>query len=92
MHITTALNLPTIIGLVGVAVTLVAYALLQTAKITTEQLSYSLLNIVGSLLILYSLCFDWNLSAFLMECLWLLFSVYGLWRILTHHLSKSTRR
>lgn len=80
-----ALHLPTYIGLLGVSLTLVAYALLQTEKLKAETVLYCLLNIIGSILILYSLCFDWNFSAFIMEGIWLILSVYGVWRVVRYH-------
>ena len=82
MHLTFNLNLPNVLGLVGVAITLVAYGLLQMAKLRAESYYYSLLNILGSVLIIYSLCFEWNLSAFVMESTWCAFSIYGLYRAL----------
>jgi hypothetical protein len=80
-----ALHIPTFIGLLGVTFTLLAYALLQTERLRAETVCYCLLNILGSVLILYSLCFDWNFSAFIMEGMWLIFSIYGLWRVARHH-------
>jgi len=41
-------------------------------------LSYLLLNAVGAMLVMISLMFRFNLSAFLMEAFWLLISLYGL--------------
>lgn len=83
-----ALHIPTFIGLLGVIFTLLAYALLQTEKLRAETVLYCLLNILGSVLILYSLYFDWNFSAFIMEGMWLIFSIYGLWRVMRHHRAK----
>lgn len=81
MHLNlNAINLPDSLGLMGVALTLMAYALLQTEKINANSKSYSLINAIASLLIMYSLYFEWNLSAFVMEVTWLLLSIYGLWR------------
>ncbi len=87
MHFT--LTLHTILGLIGVAITLIAYGLLQATKLSGTGKTYSLLNILGSLLISYSLCFDWNLSAFIMEIVWLLLSIYGLWRHCKKYAKKS---
>ena len=86
MHTKLALTLtlPNLLGLVGVIITLLAYGLLQTGKLDATTKSYSILNIVGSMLIVYSLCFDWNLSAFVMESAWCAFSIYGLCRLLKH--------
>jgi hypothetical membrane protein len=44
-----------ILGTVGVAVIIIAYVLLQTERLRSEQLMYSLLNAVGAALILISL-------------------------------------
>ena len=62
-------------------VILAAYLLLQLKKITSQTISYSLFNALGSLAILLSLYFQFNLSAFLIEFFWLLISLFGLGRI-----------
>ena len=41
-----------------------------------------MLNAAGALLIIVSLIFDFNLSAFVIEVFWLLISLLGLWRSL----------
>ena len=66
-------------GNVGVFFLLLAYLLLQINKISSHQLSYSLLNAAGASLILFSLAFDFNLSAFLIEFFWLLISLVGIY-------------
>jgi hypothetical protein len=43
-----------------------------------RDLSFSLLNAIGALLIIVSLMFDWNLASFLMEFIWLMISLYGI--------------
>lgn len=69
-----------VIGLVGVGIILAAYGLLQFGKVTAETPSYSILNLVGALLILVSLVVDFNVAAFAMESAWVLVSAYGLVR------------
>ena len=69
-----------VVGLVGVAFVLVAYGLLQTARMRSDSLHYSLLNGIGAALVLFSLVFAFNLAAFVVEGFWLLISLYGLWR------------
>lgn len=69
-----------IAGLVGVVLIIVAYLLLQLGKLPSTAPSYSLLNAVGAFLVMVSLLFDFNLSAFLMEAFWFLISVFGLLR------------
>ena len=82
MHPTFNLNLPDALGLIGVVITLVAYGLLQTGKLRVKSCGYSLANIIGSVLIIYSLFFEWNLSAIVMESTWCAISIYGLCRAL----------
>jgi multidrug transporter EmrE-like cation transporter len=66
------------VGNVGVFMLLAAYLLLQLNKLSSNQLSYSLLNGVGATLILVSLIFEFNLSAFAIEFFWLLISIVGI--------------
>ena len=67
-----------LVGNVGVLLMVIAYLLLQLEKLSSSALSYSLLNAVGALLVMISLMFRFNLSAFMMEAFWLLISLYGL--------------
>lgn len=68
------------LGMLGVVLLLLAYFLLQIGKILPSDLSYSLLNLLGSGMIAYSLIEEWNLSAFLIEVFWFLISLYGVFR------------
>lgn len=68
------------IGLLGVFTTLVAYILLNIDKIASQSFMYVGLNALGSLMILYSLIYNWSLAAFVMESCWFLVSFYGLIR------------
>jgi hypothetical protein len=65
-------------GTVGVAMIVVAYLLLQLRKLQSSDVSYLALNGFGAALVLLSLLFAFNLSAFVMESFWLLISVFGL--------------
>ena len=69
-----------ILGVIGVIIVMGVYFLLQSGKMAASDLSYSFLNFVGSLLIIGSLIFEWNLAAFLMEFSWAVISIYGLLR------------
>jgi hypothetical protein len=66
----------------GVVLIVIAYLLLQLNKLPSSALSYSLLNALGALLVIGSLIFNFNLSAFLMEAFWFLISLYGLLKAL----------
>jgi len=69
-----------IIGILGVAIVVVTYFLLQSEKIDSKGFLYSFLNAFGSLLIMYSLLYNWNLASFVIEIFWILISLYGLRR------------
>jgi hypothetical protein len=67
-----------IIGNVGVCVILLAYFQLQTGRLQSTAMSYSVLNAVGALLVLISLLVAFNISALLLETVWLVMSIYGI--------------
>ena len=67
-----------VIGIMGVVLVLGAYLLLQIDKLSQNSITYSLLNLIGSVLILISLLYTWNLASFVIEIAWLLISVFGL--------------
>lgn len=69
-------------GNVGVAMMVFTYLLLQMGKLRINDLSYSLTNAVGAVLVLISLLYSFNLSAFLVETFWLLISLFGLIKFL----------
>ena len=71
-----------ILGALGVALIIITYVLLQTERVRSEQLLYSVLNAIGATLILISLYFSFNLSAFLVEFFWLLISLFGIGKYL----------
>lgn len=71
-----------ILGTVGVAVIILTYVLLQIERIRSDQLSYSVLNAVGALLILISLYFSFNFPSFVVEFFWLLISLFGIGKYL----------
>ena len=65
-------------GNIGVGLMVLGYLLLQAEKIRSSDLMYSLMNGIGALLVVISLLYRFNLSAFLVEGFWFLISVYGL--------------
>jgi hypothetical protein len=68
------------VGMAGVALVLVAYFLLQSGRLAPTAASYSWLNLLGSLAILASLAYAFNLSSFVIQVAWIAISAYGLWR------------
>lgn len=67
-----------ILGIIGVFLILLAYVLLQVGKMKANWVSYSLLNFVGSGLILISLYIYPNLASQIIEVAWFVISFYGL--------------
>jgi hypothetical protein len=57
-----------------------AYFMLQIDKIDPKGLSFSLLNTLGSIMIFYSLMYNWNLASVLIESFWIMLSVYGVYK------------
>ncbi len=68
------------VGNVGVLLILASYLLLQQGRLDADAPVYSFANAAGALLILISLWYEFNLSAFVIELSWLFISLYGLWR------------
>lgn len=69
-----------LIGSVGVGIIIVTYVFLQLGKIKSENPLYSVLNAAGASLIIFSLYFDFNFAAFIVEFFWLLISLFGIGR------------
>jgi hypothetical protein len=67
-----------LIGSIGVLIVIITYFLLQTERIKSESIYYSILNAIGSGLIILSLIFNFNLAALIQELFWVLISIYGI--------------
>ena len=67
-----------LIGMIGVVMVLAAYLLLQLDRLSQDSITYSLSNFVGSIFILVSLHFTWNLASYVIEVAWLAISLFGL--------------
>jgi hypothetical protein len=74
--------IPDIIGCFGTIIVLIAYLLLQARKLNSHSVLFSVLNLVGGLLILVSLLYCWNLAAVAMEVSWVIISSFGLIKVL----------
>ncbi len=68
------------IGTIGVALILITYFLLQTERLKSNQLLYSILNFLGSGMILISLFHEFNFPSFVVELAWVLISGFGIVR------------
>lgn len=68
------------VGNAGVLTILCMYLFLQLGKIESTNLSFSLLNAAGAIMILVSLYYEFNLSAAAIEVFWLMISIVGIVR------------
>lgn len=74
------IELHDVAGTAGVVLIVVSYFLLQIGRMRNDSLSFSVSNAVGAALIILSLTFEFNASAFLVEFFWLLISLVGVAR------------
>lgn len=74
------MTFPDLIGLIGVALILFAYAGVQSGRLPAADWRFSAINGAGALLIMISLFFTFNLASFVIEVFWLLISAFGLWK------------
>ena len=72
------MTIPDFIGLSGVALLIVTYALLQLDKIDPKGFWYSFNNLVVAILVTVSLIYTPNLASIVIEIFWFIISLYGL--------------
>jgi hypothetical protein len=65
-------------GFVGAAIVIAAYFANQQRRLRSDDWRYPLANLIGSVLILTSLCFAWNFPSVVIELFWAAISLYGL--------------
>jgi paired small multidrug resistance pump len=65
-------------GFVGVAIVLFIYFANQQRWLSSEDWRFPFANALGSALILVSLVVQWNFPSFIINCVWIAISVYGL--------------
>ncbi|MFA5040814.1 MAG: hypothetical protein WC464_04180 [Bdellovibrionales bacterium] len=71
---------PDLVGILGVVISVYYYARVQWHREFAKRMAYSMGNFVGSLMIIYSLMYDWNIAAFMCNIVWGLISLYGVYR------------
>jgi hypothetical protein len=81
--------LPDVIGMIGVSLVLSAFGLLNMNKVTSSTMMYQLMNLLGSMLLLFSLCFHLNIASVVIEIAWMLISLVGIYRALKKKRSES---
>lgn len=73
------LTVPDIIGLIGVALLISTYALLQFDKIDPKGFWYSFNNLIVAILVTVSLVYTPNLPSLVIEFFWFIISAYGIY-------------
>ena len=76
------MSFPDAAGTFGVLLVLAAYAGAQLGRLDPRHAPALVMNLVGAGLIIWSLTFRFNLSAFLMEAAWAVVTLFGLIRLL----------
>ena len=71
------------VGIFGSLVIAGAYFGVSNEYLRSNQATYHLLNLIGSIFILYSLFFTPNAGAIFVEILWLLIAIFALIKIIT---------
>jgi hypothetical protein len=74
------LNLYDISGLCGVAAYIGAYFGVQVGRLKPESIAFSVLNLIGPLLVLVSLTDAFNLASFVAQSFWVAITLLGLFR------------
>lgn len=70
-----------LIGIAGVTAMLVAYYMSLRGLIDVNDPRYLWMNLLGSLAVVFSLLWAWNLPAFLIDSTWAAISAYSILRL-----------
>jgi hypothetical protein len=79
----------TIIGLIGSATFIIAFAYANIAKAMDKRL-FNAMNLVGAILLLISLSVDFNLPSVVLESVWGIIALIGLIAALRGHRTPQT--
>lgn len=72
-----SIDLANVVGLIGSALMVVAYAYSNMAK-SLNFVFFNLLNLIGSLLLIWSLTEHFNLASMMLEIVWAAIALLGL--------------
>ncbi len=67
-----------IVGVIGTAVLIAAYFFNQQRWLRSDDWRFPAANLVGAVLILVSLWYEWNLPSVVIEFFWIAISLYGI--------------
>jgi hypothetical protein len=74
------IDLYTTIGFIGTGVIVSVYFANQQGWLASDHWLYPFANLIGAILILISLLFEWNFPSVVIEIFWIAISLYGLVR------------
>ncbi len=73
-----ALTFADLVGSIGTLIVTAAYFATQMRVLNSDDLLFPVANLVGSLFMVYSLVYAFNLASALMELFWILISLAGI--------------
>lgn len=71
----------TIVGILGAICIMAMYFLLQINKIDSNKYLFSVVNSIGSIALLFSLVYNWNIGSVVIEVFWLAISLGGVHKV-----------
>lgn len=69
-----------ILGIIGGVIGIIAGALINFRLLPATGIAYPLLNLLAAFLLLLSCIPQWNMSLFIMESIWIVISLIGLYK------------
>ncbi|WP_171097768.1 hypothetical protein [Ruegeria sp. HKCCD7255] len=66
------------IGSFGALIVVAAYFATQMRMMNSDDLAFPVVNLLGSVMIVYSLVYNFNLASMLIEGFWILISIVGI--------------
>ncbi len=70
--------MPDLIGFLGVFLVVFSYFSMQLGKLSSKSKLFNILNLLGSIFILFSLIFNFNLPSAVIQIIWIIASLIGL--------------
>lgn len=81
--------LANIVGMCGTSLVVGAYFLLQLDRLDAKGLAYNVMNLVGALLLLFSLFVHFNLASVVIELFWIGASLLGVFQVVKRRRAKT---
>ncbi|WP_299900269.1 hypothetical protein [uncultured Ruegeria sp.] len=73
-----SLTIVDVIGSFGALIVVAAYFATQMRMMNSDDLAFPVINLLGSVLIVYSLLQNFNLASMLIEGFWIVISIIGI--------------